>query len=78
MTLPYERTSAVLHTEEFLRKLSHPYEGYKRIPKEVRDTARRLLRHYPRPFELRGIDNDVFSPSPEAYWSCNKSSTSES
>lgn len=78
MTLPYERTNAVVRASEFLRKLSHPYEGFKRIPKEVREQARRILRHYPREFEMEQVNNDVFSPSPELYWSCNKSSTSES
>lgn len=78
MTLPYERTSAVLRAHEFLRKLAHPYDGFKRIPKDVRREAMSILRHYPWPCEMTRLDNDVFSPSPEAYWKCNRSSTSDS
>ena len=48
MTLPNERTRSVIHTEKFLVRLATPYGGgLKRIPKEVRDEALRLLRHYP-------------------------------
>lgn len=53
MTLPYERFRAVLITREFLLKLSSPYNGgYKKIPKEIREIARGLLRHYPHAYEL--------------------------
>lgn len=53
MTLPYERARAVLSTREFLVKLSSPYcGGYKKIPTEVRQIARMLLRHYPHAYEL--------------------------
>ena len=44
MTMPYERKRAVLQTEEFLRELCRDLPG---IPKEVRDRAKRLLKHYP-------------------------------
>lgn len=48
MTLPYERTHSVIHTKKFLVRLATPYGGgLKRIPKEVRAEALRLLRHYP-------------------------------
>lgn len=48
MTLPCERTRSVLHAKDFLLRLATPYGGgLKRIPKEVRREARRLLRHYP-------------------------------
>jgi len=46
MTLPYERKNAVVNTERFLLDLSNP-RITKRIPKEIRDRARSLLRHYP-------------------------------
>jgi hypothetical protein len=46
MTLPYERRNAVTNTERFLLDLSNP-RITKRIPKEIRDRARSLLRHYP-------------------------------
>lgn len=54
MTLPYERSRAVLATANFLRRLASPYNtnGLKKIPKDVREEARRLLRHYPHAYEL--------------------------
>jgi hypothetical protein len=55
MTLPCERTRAVLNVREFLYRLSTPYiaNGIKRIPAAVRDEARRLLRHYPNVVDLK-------------------------
>lgn len=53
MTMPYERSRAVIQTADFLLKLASPYGGgYKRVPTEVRMAARRLLRHYPRVYDL--------------------------
>lgn len=53
MTMPNERTRAVMATADFLARLSSPYgNGIKGVKKEVREEARRLLRHYPRPFDL--------------------------
>lgn len=46
MTLPYERKSAVSNTERFLLDLSNP-RITPRVPKEIRDRARGLLKHYP-------------------------------
>ena len=43
MTLPDERYRAVVQTEQFLLSLL----TMPRIPKEVRQSARILLRHYP-------------------------------
>ena len=62
MTLPYERTRAVLNAREFLFRLSTPYieSGIKRIPAAVRDEARRLLRHYPNVVDLK-YAKDSFS-----------------
>ena len=57
MTLPNERTRSVLNTHDFLLRLATPYGGgLKRIPKEVRAEARRLLRHYPHWFDLGRAD----------------------
>jgi hypothetical protein len=57
MTLPYERTRSVMNTRDFLLRLASPYGGgLKRIPKDVRDEARRLLRHYPHSFDLSSAD----------------------
>ena len=49
MTMPDERTRAAIRAHSFLVRLSSPYlpDGFKRIPKEVREEARRILRHYP-------------------------------
>ena len=49
MTMPNQRTRAVMGTREFLLRLMSPYlsGGLKRIPKHVREEAQRLLRHYP-------------------------------
>jgi hypothetical protein len=46
MTTPYERTRAVLDTKWFLEALQHPSES-PGVPEQVREQARRLLRHYP-------------------------------
>lgn len=46
MTMPSERTSAVVHTAEFLRDLTMP-SVTPEVPHAVREEARRLLRHYP-------------------------------
>ena len=43
MTLPYERTRAIVKTEGFLRELSH-HSG---LPQDIRSYAKSLLRHYP-------------------------------
>jgi hypothetical protein len=55
MTMPNERTRAVLRTREFLQRLASPYveDGIKKVPAEVRKEALRLLRHYPFPYHLR-------------------------
>ena len=51
MTLPDERYRAVLQAEEFLRAIADP-NITKRIPKEIRQRARGVLRHYPSAWEL--------------------------
>ena len=66
MTLPIERTNAVIRTQKFLYDLLDPKKT-PRIPLSVRKDARSLLRHYPSEFEMNMIadredDNiDVFS-----------------
>ena len=67
MTMPYERTHAVIHAVEFLTRLVSPYNknGIKKIPKEVRQEALRVLRHFPRPFDIYAAAQcapDVFDP----------------
>ena len=51
MTIPIERTRAVLNTRDFLRDLLDPKKT-PRIPKEVRRRAGSLLRHYPSDYDL--------------------------
>ncbi|SDR87662.1 BPSL0761 family protein [Pseudomonas oryzae] len=43
MTMPSERTRAIIQTREFLVDLSRDQA----LPEAVRTEARRLLRHYP-------------------------------
>ncbi len=46
MTLPDERTRAVIYTQQFLRDLLDPKKTPK-VPREVRKRAYACLRHYP-------------------------------
>jgi len=62
MTLPDERYRAVLYAEEFLRALADP-SITKRVPKELRQRARGILRHYPSQWDLDSVARecpDVF------------------
>lgn len=63
MTLPNERTNAVLRTEKFLMDLRDP-KKYPRVPKAVREEAQRLLRHYPSKYNMKYIA-DSFEPLKE-------------
>lgn len=51
MTLNYERFNAIKRTEEFLKDLTNPKKT-PRVSKEIREEARRCLRHYPLPYEM--------------------------
>lgn len=46
MTLPHERTLAVMRASEFMRDLMDPKKT-PRVPLEVRLRAARVLKHYP-------------------------------
>lgn len=46
MTQPFERTRALIHTYELLKRLQNPKET-PRIPLWLRGQAKSLLRHYP-------------------------------
>ena len=46
MTLPDERTRAIVKARNFLYDLTDPKKT-PRIPKAVRERARRILKHYP-------------------------------
>lgn len=54
MTLPNERTRAVISVAQFLTRLTSPYVegGLKKIPTAVRAEARAILRHFPRAYDL--------------------------
>lgn len=54
MTVPVERTNAVIHTGKFLYDLLDPKKT-PRVPKDVRAQARRLLRHYPCEYHMNTI-----------------------
>ena len=65
MTMPNERTRAVVLTWEFLRSL----ETHHGIPKALRDQASTLLRHYPLPYEMAMVAKhrpELFT-QPESY-----------
>jgi hypothetical protein len=51
MTMPDERTRAVLQTRDFLQSLMSSVET-PGVPDSVRTAARRLLRHFPSAWEL--------------------------
>jgi len=46
MTIPSERTRAVLKAKEFLLALSDP-KRTPRVPKKIRKEALEILKHYP-------------------------------
>jgi hypothetical protein len=46
MTIPFERTRALICTKELLQRLQDPKET-PRVPRWLREEARQLLRHYP-------------------------------
>jgi hypothetical protein len=54
MTVPIERTNAVIRTQKFLFALLDPKKT-PRVPLSVRKEARNLLRHYPSEFDMNMI-----------------------
>lgn len=51
MTIPKERSMAIENAELFLRDLLNP-KATPKVPREVRERARRVLRHFPSRFEM--------------------------
>jgi hypothetical protein len=51
MTLPFERTRALLDTSRLLTAMTVPKET-PRLPKLLRGQAKLLLKHYPKPWEV--------------------------
>lgn len=62
MTIPTERTRAVLQTEQFLTSLLDPKET-PRVPKSIRQQAKALLRHYPTSYDLKKVARNWDSKS---------------
>lgn len=56
MTLPDERTRAVLMARRFLLDLTNPTITPK-IPKSIRAHARMLLRHYPNDYDFALVNS---------------------
>ena len=54
MTLPHERLRAVNYTREFLRDLLDP-SVTPRVPKNIRERAAGLLKHYPWEVEMEMV-----------------------
>jgi hypothetical protein len=52
MTLPFERSRAVIQTQQFLNEVAHGTK-YKRVPRDVKLMALHLLRHYPMLSDLK-------------------------
>lgn len=52
MTVPFERKNAVIWTQDFLLDLTNPKKT-PRVPKEVRQRALHLLRHYPSEWDMK-------------------------
>ncbi|WP_296125273.1 BPSL0761 family protein [Pseudomonas sp. Ga0074129] len=73
MTMPHERTRAVIHTRAFLIELSRNAE----LPEDVRSSAKHLLRHYPSAGEvlLAGKGEEFLAST--TCWSNVFSSTAE-
>lgn len=67
MTVPAERTRALVYTHAFLKDLLDLTKT-PRVPKDVRATAKWLLRHYPDPSTVQYAHNlcpVLFGPLPE-------------
>lgn len=52
MTMPDERTRAVINTRKFLSDLLNS-KATPKVPKEIREKAYRLLKHYPTAFYIK-------------------------
>lgn len=64
MTIPVERTRAVMNAGRFLLSLLDPKKTPK-VPRAIRHEAGAVLRHYPASFEMRRTHNrfpDLWGP----------------
>lgn len=67
MTVPVERTRALVYAHSFFRDLLNPAVT-PRVSREVRETAKWLLRHYPEPSTIQCAHRlcpELFGPVPE-------------
>lgn len=67
MTVPAERTRALVYAHAFLKDLLNP-SVTPRVSREVRETAKWLLRHYPDPGTVHYAHNlcpELFGPLPD-------------
>lgn len=55
MTMPSERTNAVLNTEKFLVDLLDPKKT-PRVPKNIRKRAASCLRHFPSVYDMENME----------------------
>lgn len=62
MTLPDERTRALLNVKHFLLDLLDPKKT-PRVPKEIRRQARYLLKHYPYDWDI----DQLYKKFPEVF-----------
>jgi hypothetical protein len=56
MTLPDERYRSIQHAALFLQQLCNPAIT-KRIPREIRREAARVLRHFPSQYDLQQLES---------------------
>lgn len=66
MTIPFERTRALIHTYELLKRLQDPKET-PRVPRWLRGHAKALLKHYPSYGDIEQAHKalpDLFGPVP--------------
>lgn len=73
MTLPYQRTRAVLDARDLLLRLSSPYapNGIKGVSREVRQEARAVLRHFPILYDItdpKAFDERAVDEWYKHYW----------
>lgn len=54
MTIPVERSRAVVNTREFLTLLLDP-KATPRVPRAIRLEARSLLKHYPATYDIEQL-----------------------
>jgi hypothetical protein len=61
MTVPRERTEAILRTRQFLLLLTDPVES-PGVPERIRERALSLLKHYPTEYDLLAMTATASDP----------------